>query len=500
MNPISRFIKKFTVGFQGRGGTGTPEQVFSFGQNFNLWNNLFRTGTSLDFASEVGDLRNSALVMAAYNWVSLNAASARPYVATLDADNKEDEVQDHPLIQLLNEPNPYYGFDELIGGLSYSWMTAATAYIIANRDGTGAFAELMYEPHWTIRPVWDNEGKQFISGYEVQRNGKWVRLPTEKEDSLAPEVLVFRKGIDPETRMGMSAMSSLMREFYTDQQAAQFAALLMRQGLVPPIVVSLGSKESPVGPDAVPIFKDKLARVMRGDSAGEPIVHNHPATVEKLGFDYSSIGLKEIREIPKQRFCAAMGISEHSLNLGTETATYNNVEQFLKRDYRGYIVPFHKYIAKVLTKKALPEYGDVTGLVVRWDYSEVPLMQPDLDAEHARNREDYKARIIDQAEAREAIGYDFEDKHVDVYYPVPSNNITLSPLDEPPKPVAPPQFGKPPVAPNADPNEPELNQPPAKAIIGDAGDAQDGADWWRANAPEAAKGLIDATIKPGKVN
>jgi hypothetical protein len=78
-----------------------------------------------------------------------------------------------------------------------------------------------------------------------------------------------------------------------------------------------------------------------------------------------------------------------------------------------------------------------------------------------------------------------------VYYPVPSSNITVSPLDEPPKPVVQVPFGKP--DPNADPTA------PAKGI-NDSATAQDGEDWWKANAPEAAKGLIDATIKPGKPN
>jgi HK97 family phage portal protein len=489
MNPLSRFLK--AIGFQGQGGTGSPE-MFSFGQNFNLWNQFFQSSTKLDFSREVGDLRNSALVMAGYTWVATNAAGARPYVCKIDSDNKEDEIRDHPLIELLDEPNPYYGFDELISGISFSWLTASTAYLIVNRNMGGGVAELYYEPHWSIRPYWDGAGTEWISGYEIQRGGKWAKMPAGPQD---PFVISFLKGVDAETRTGMSPTSSLIREYYTDQQAAHFSALLMRQGLVPPVVVSLGDKDAPVTPENVKVVKDKLIRLMSGDKAGEPLVMNHPSKVERLGFDYSSVGLRDIRQIPEERFCAAMGISPHSLNFGTaaQTSTYSNVEQYLRQDYRSYIVPFHRYIAKVLQRRLLPEFGETEGLRVKWDYAEVPLMQPDLTAEWTRVGMAYKDRILDQAEAREAIGYKFEDKHVDVYYPVPSSNITLSPMTERPKSPAPAQLnpGKPP----ADDDEDEAPES-KEVVLGDTDDTDAGELWWRKHAPEAAKNLIDARIKP----
>lgn len=476
--------------FQGNGGLGSPD-LFNFGQNFQLWDRYFQSNQKLDFSREVGDLRNSALVMAGYNWVATNAAGARPYVCKLDADNKEDEVQNHALIELLNEPNPWYGFDELISGISFSWLTAATAYIIANRSAGGGIAELYYEPHWSIRPYWDSAGTDWISGYELQRNGVWNKMPQGPRD---PVVIAFRKGVDPEARTGMSATSSLIREYYTDQQAAQFSALLMKQGLVPPVVVSLGDEKSTVDNDGVKLFKEKLVRLMSGDTAGEPLVMNHPAKVEKLGFDYSSVGLRDIRQIPEERFCAAMGISPHSLNFGTaaETSTYSNVEQYLRQDYRFYIVPFHRYIARVLQRQLLPELGPTDNLRVKWDYSEVPLMQPDTNAEWERVANAYKSRILDQAEAREAIGYDFEDKHVDVFYPVAATQLTLSPLTERPKPA--PKM--------LNPGQPDdEDQPEAKGVIGEQEDVDAGDEWWRKHAPSEAKDLMDAKIKPnGKVN
>lgn len=414
-----------------RGGGTNSSGVPSFGQNFNLWDEFHADGGSkINYEREVGDLRTSALLIAAYTWVSKGLSAARLTVVTIDSDNKETEIQNHPLVEKFDQPNPFYGGEELWSGVALSWLAAATAYILKVRNRASGISEFWYEPWWSIRPVWPEDGSTFISGYEINRDGRWI--PLEVED-----VFVLRNGIDPDTRMGQSATASLIREHYTDQQAAQFAALLMKQGLVPPIVAALGDKDHAVTEEQMKGFKSQLMRVMSGSKAGEPVVINAPAEVSTLNYDYGKIGLSDVRAIPEQRFCAAMGISPYSLHFGTsrQASTFSNVENYLKHDYRAYIVPLHNYIAKRIAREILPEYGDTTNLRVKWNYSEVPLMQADLTVEWRRVIEAYKARIIDQAEAREAISYKSDDSHIGIYYPVSSTTTTVNELDDVAAPI-----------------------------------------------------------------
>jgi Phage-related protein len=409
-----------------RGGTHASVGVPFFGNNFEIWNDYWRDGgQKINYEREVGDLRNSALLMAAYTWVSRSLSAARLTVVTIDSDNKETEIQNHPLVEKFDQPNQYYGGEELWSGVALSWLCAATAYILKVRNRATGIAEFWYEPWWSIRPVWPLDGSQFISGYEINRDGRWIPVATE-------DVFVLRNGIDPDTRMGQSATSSLVREYYTDRQAAEFAALLMKQGLVPPIVASLGDKDRSVNIEEMREFKGQLLRVMSGGSAGEPVVVNAPATVNTLNYDYGKIGLRDVRAIPEERFCAAMGISPYSLHFGTsrQASTFSNVENYLKHDYRSYIVPLHNYIAKRIAREILPEFQlNTDNIRVKWNYDEVPLMQADLTIEWRRVADAYKARILDQAEAREAIGYKSDDSHIGVYYPVASTQTTENELE-----------------------------------------------------------------------
>lgn len=419
------FLKALTrMSFQPRSNmanVGVP----SFGQNFELWDNWFvNGGNKINFEAELGDLRGSALLMAAHTWLSAGLASARLTVVTLDSDNKETEVQNHPLVDLFENPNPYYGSEELLSGVALSWLVAATAYILIVRNGSGGISELWYEPWWSIRPIWPEDGSQFISGYEINRGGKWKPIASE-------DVLVLRKGIDPDTRMGQSATSALLREYYTDRQAAEFAALLMKQGLVPPLVVALGDKDRPVTHEQALEVKSSLVRQMSGADAGKPVVTSAPASVNTLAFDYGRLGLRDVRAIPEERFCAAMGISPYSLHFGTSrvASTYSNVENYLKYDYKTVIVPIHKYFAKKIARELLPVYGATENTQVRWNYDDVPLMQADLTVEWKRVAEAYKARILDQFEAREAIGYKSDDSHLGIYYPVAGTQTTENELE-----------------------------------------------------------------------
>lgn len=403
--------------------SGTQNAWTGTGSN-STWGDILlswgfqQPGTKINFALEVGDLRNSSLVQAGVTWLARGLNSARPQIVELDLDNKETEIQDHPIPKLIRRPNPFYSGSALMTGMAASWIMAGEIYLLkvkgSVRDSSGVvmpgpIRELWYEPHWTIRPRWSESGNEFIGYYEIARNGKWFRI--EKED-----VIWIPNQVDPDTRRGTNGTAALMREYYTDQQAAQFSALLLRNGLVPPVVVSLGNKDLPFPAKELPVFRADLVRRMTGDTAGEPLVLSGPATVEKLGFDYSTVGMKEIRQIPEQRFCAAMGISAISLNLGAgkEMSTLANVREYKKDDYRACIVPLLDRIADELDNSLLPEFGGGEMEHCAWDYTKAPLMQPDrkVDAEIATML--YEKGVIKRSEAREAVGYEFgpeDDKY-----------------------------------------------------------------------------------------
>lgn len=470
------------VPFQGGYGGQSGQWGGSSWADFAL---SFRQDRKIDFAKEVGDLRMSTLVQAAVTWVARGMNSARLKVVKLDAAGKETEIKDHPITKLWRRPNKYYSGATLNAGIAASWVIAATAYVLKVRGRLrGPTVELWYEPWWSIKPRWPQNGAEFISHYEVFRNGVWYPVPIE-------DVIMIPDQLDPDTRRGINRTSALLSEFYTDKQASELAGLLLRNGLVPSIEIGLGDDKTPFGGDV----RQAKADLMRLMALGEPFVHKGPATVNKLGHDLSSFGLDEMRQPPVQRFCAAMGISPISLMLaaGLDLAKYQNTEQYLRQDYRGYIVPLNSQKADTLEVSLLPEFGQEEGEIqITHDYSEAPLMQSDKDKDWRLMFDGFKSRVFSRAQALDGVGMKFEKEDEEVFFPVPSNNITLSPLNEMPEPQ--PVGGD---LPNDDDEDPEEDEPideeAKKALRLNASDLDAGAQFWADNAPDEARELMAAS-------
>src|ERR1044072_3822390 len=273
--------------------TTMPQQSgFSGGGMVTNLADFFAPGSRVNFAREVGDLENVTLVQSAIGWVARNLFDARLKTVQLDGDEKETELQPDPLAELFYQPNDEYSGQALVAGIAFDYIINSEAYLIKVNGGFGNPLQLWWEPRATIRPRWNigasNYTTEYVSYYEVERDGIW--LPIKKD-----RVIPIRNGINPRTRRALiNPTQSLITEFYTEKRAAYFMNLLLRSGLVPPVVVTLGDKDRPMT-DAEK-FKEAKAQIRRkasGDDAAEPLVTNDAVTVEKLGYDYSSVGLKE---------------------------------------------------------------------------------------------------------------------------------------------------------------------------------------------------------------
>src|SRR5690242_17631459 len=125
-------------------------------------------GTERNYASAVGDLTMSSLMMAAVTAVGNSASEAELQVREQQG-NEEVIVDDHELVKLWYRPNPFYDAPTMLKAISTSWVITDNAYVIKQRNEEGRVKELWYEPHTTIRAAYPADGSAFITHYEIQR-------------------------------------------------------------------------------------------------------------------------------------------------------------------------------------------------------------------------------------------------------------------------------------------------------------------------------------------
>ncbi|MCH8136037.1 MAG: phage portal protein, partial [Proteobacteria bacterium] len=170
-----------------------------------------------EIAKEIGDGTGSDIVVTPIRWLQ-RAFREAPITVTVDGE----PVERHELPALIKTPNPFYSSEHLFAGTLFSLLTAGNAYWLKVSNDNGHVKELWWIPDGLIEPKWPDDGKVFISHYKYTVGGQEIKLEPK-------DVIHFRDGVDPANmRKGLSPLRGLLREIWTDNEAAVFTAALMR--------------------------------------------------------------------------------------------------------------------------------------------------------------------------------------------------------------------------------------------------------------------------------
>lgn len=385
----------------GSGGYGSNP----FFNQSSLMNTLFGryANTQVDYASESGDLTQSRLIMSAVNFLGRNLPEAAIEVVEPKADGTRQAIFAHPLTKLFARPNQFYTGDLLWKSLGLSWIISGNVFFYKVRNKLGEVIELWYLPHFAIEPRW--EGNNFIDYYAYNADGQEHRLKPS-------DVVHLRNGIDPHnTRMGLSDVASALREIYTDNEAANFSALLMKNSGVPPFALVPKTDIAGMKPDDVARLQNSFMRKISGDERGKPAVSTRAFDLVKTGFSPEELDLSKLRRLPEETVASLTGIPAVVLQFGAglEHSTYANYAEARKSAYEDVIVPLWRYIQAELTHQLLADFDKSERQLVQFNLAEVRCLQDDQNELYKRVTMGYRSDVMKRSEARSKIGLPVED-------------------------------------------------------------------------------------------
>ncbi len=387
--------------------------------------------SSFDYAKEVGDGLGSAVITAPAFWVSRQFPEAPIKLR----DPKGELHTDHAIITLLNNPNPWYSGGDLFMALALDYTINGNAYYEITRGRGNMPTELVYQPSYSITPK--GTSTELVTHYEQEGTGTGVR-------SIAADDMGHpRFGIDPRNpKLGVSAIHSLLREIFTDDEAANMIASVLRNMGVPGLIISPGDPEGTLGPESRNRLKDYFRRIFNGDKTGEPLVAENAIKINTLDVDLSKMALDKLRQIPEERVTAVMGIPAAVVGFGTgleQTKVGATMKEMRELAYENVIVPMQRVFAGEMNHTLLPEFlPDPTGWSLVFDNSNVRVLQEDQTQMSDRVIRQWQGGLISKAEGRVELGRDFlpSDKvyrqgFSDIYVPVGSDATTTTDDDEP---------------------------------------------------------------------
>lgn len=412
--------------------------------------NVLLPRTRFDYAKEVGDGLGSSVLMSPVKWVQRNFNDAPLQVFDNSGDEPEP-VRFHPLIDLIKRPNPYYTGAALWAGTLYSFIVDGNGYWLKirrsrrnipwNENVSSEIEQLIYAQHWLIEPQYTAMDSALISHYRYSPGGPVIDIDPKN-------VIHFRNGINPrDQRKGMSMIYSELREIFTDDEAANFCATLLKNMGVPGLVISPSSTG---GATAILEDADETKRMLRatlsGEKRGDPFVSTIPINVEQLKVDQGGMDFSTVRNTPEERICAAIGIPAPVCGFGAGLDTTKvgaTMQEFKRMAWENGIIPMHKPMDEQIEIDLLPEV-DAKALrrTVGRNYKVVAALQENLTDKVKRLDIMVKGGWMQVATAQQEAGYE-PDATQAVYLrsittnPVPANEIPPKPQPQQALPAKP---------------------------------------------------------------
>lgn len=377
--------------------------------NSEFWQTFFGQRSHINYGAEIGDVRQSSLVMTAVGWFGRRFPEAPPAVYDVGDDGKPTENRGHELTQLLRQPNPYFAGARMAKAAGLSWIVNGNVYWREIRSSKDKVLQLWPIPYWMIEPRWNEQNpSEYIGWYEYKVNGRSQVVDVD-------EIIHFRDGEDPNNiRKGLSPLGALLREIYTDNEVGNFSAALMKNSGVPDFLLVPDAGAGMTAPSLTPDERRFLAEDFEarrtGINRGKTIVLPRGFRVEQLTFEPQKMDLGAIQRIPESRLASVIGIPASALGLhvGIENNTYSNAKELGEDATEGYLCPLWAYFAEELTA-----HFRMRGLLsdkqeVRYDLSQVRALQEDKTDQFTRNSVAVQGDWMKISEARADAGLPVE--------------------------------------------------------------------------------------------
>lgn len=358
-------------------GTILPYQKSTAGSAIATWDNGRPQTQPWDYArgAKEGYMADELV----YDCVELRATSAGepPICAWKLTDAGEEKITQHPLLTLLNRPNPFMGRSMFWAAIMMHLDVGGNAYIEKVRSPAGKIKEL-----WLLRPdrvkVIPDE-QTFVGGYTYTIGDKTMRLP-------ADDVIHFRTRHPLNDYYGLAPLAVLAGRVDLDVFTRQFMEAFFRNAGVPAGLLNIKrTMTSQERGDTQRRFREQVGGI--GGWHKVLVLDSEVVTYTPMGLPVGSSGLAmpEMNSINETRILGVYGVPMslvptmvgHEANRG-QSAAESDRELFWEQT----MIPVFRDLDSMLSVGLLDEFPDLDRL--EHDLSTVKALQEDEDKKAAR--------------------------------------------------------------------------------------------------------------------
>lgn len=279
----------------------------------------------------------------AYSCIRMIAtcASALPFYMMEGRGDAEREIDSHPLLDLLERPNPMQSRRQLIEADLSFLLIAGNSFMERTQEGRNL---LRAQEVWTLRP----DRMTVVPGetglpraYEHKVGGGTVRYDVDFATGELP--ILHKRHFNPlDDWYGMSPLDAAAWSIDTHNDAARWNKALLDNGAAPSGALIYGGDaqgSSEMGEQQFQRLKRELLEMYSGSrNAGRPLVLDGGLDWKQMGLSPNDMQFSEAKAMAAREICFAFGVPPMMLGIPGDN-TYSNFQEAQRAFYRNTVIP-----------------------------------------------------------------------------------------------------------------------------------------------------------------
>ena len=382
-----------------------------------------------DLASE-GYMKN-AIVYRCVNEISKGAASVQYMVKSGD-----DVIEQHPVIALLDRPNPLQSYSEFFSSLFGYLLLSGNAYVLKVGGGLAGPKELHLLRPDRIRVKGGN--RPIPEKYEYVINGRVEQTYEVDQENGFSELKHIKLWNPLSDYEGCSPLSAAAVEIDQHNLASQHNISLLTNGARPSGAVVFKPKDDAgfavnlTESQRQQLLTDLNNRFAGSANAGRPMLLEGDFDWKEMGLSPRDMDFINLKHMSATDIALCFGVPSQLVGV-PDSQTYANVAEARLALYEETIIPHLRLIQSDLNEWLMPMFGE--NLDFEYDLQAIPALAERERKIYENITSAVREGIMTRNEAREKIGLSPIDGGDDIY--IAANLFPLGSEPSVPMPDAP---------------------------------------------------------------
>lgn len=388
-----------------------------------MYNNVSGAYTSKDkyedFAKE--GYQQNAIVYRCVNEIAQGASSV-PF-KVFDGDI---ELDNHPLIDLLNRPSPQFAGVEFFQAMYSHLLLAGNSYVLKTMvSGQPRELHILRPDRMRIKP----SKTRIPDAYEYVLNGKVVESWDADPDTGASEVKHFKTWHPQDDYYGLSPLSAGAVDVDQHNMSAKHNYNLLLNGARPSGAVIFKPKDESgmtvqlTEGQRQQLMSDLDLRFSGSSNAGRTMLLEGDFDFKEMGLSPKDMDFIQMKNMTARDIALVFGVPSQLVGV-PDNQTYNNVSEARLALYEDTIIPLLKRVESDLNEWLVNDFNE--NVNIQYDIDAIPAMAERRKKIYENVVQAVREGILSRNEARDRLGYEPVEGGDEVYI-----SANLFPLGEP---------------------------------------------------------------------